>query len=501
MIGQTVGNYVIREQVGEGGMGVVYVAEHPQISRRVAVKVLRPERGGSPELVHRFFNEARAASEIRNEHIVDVLDFGSLPDGSPYLVMEWLEGRPLSAALRDEGKLAPARAARVVRGVCLALRAAHGKGVVHRDLKPDNVFLLPRESEPDFVKVLDFGIAKLVSSDAASHFQTQTGAIMGTPAYMSPEQCRGAKEVDARTDIYSVGVMAYQMITGRLPFVAESLGELLFKHLGETPEAPEAIDPSLPAGLSAIVMRALAKAPEDRPTLAALMAAMDAVGSGADPARAGGKRDVAPDAMAATAAAMPASSTTLGGSASELGLEHRIPTSVSKAEPRSRRGVFVAAAVGVAGVAAIGLAVGRKSPAPAPFVVTTPGPAVATAPATVQIDVRTVPSTATLTLDGAPVANPYHAEVAPDAHPHTLAAALAGHRAVETPLTYERSRDVVLELVAAEPAPTEPKTDMKPETKIATKKRAPAREAHGVRESGYRGSKLDIDTSFPGGGK
>jgi hypothetical protein len=438
MIGRTVGNYVIRAQVGEGGMGIVYVAEHPQISRRVAVKVLHPGNDRAPELVHRFFTEARAASDIRNEHIVDVLDFGQLPDGSPYLVMEWLEGQSLAALLLDVPVLAPARAARIVRGVTQALRAAHGKGVVHRDLKPDNVFLVPRDSDPDFVKVLDFGIAKLVAAGASSTFQTQTGAIMGTPAYMSPEQCRGAKEIDHRSDIYSVGVMAYQMLTGRLPFAADSLGELLFKHLGETPVAPEAIVPSLPAGLSAIIERALAKEPDKRPTLAELAAAMDAVDTGADPSR--GDAKVVADATAATQAQLPVSTTTLGGSASELGIERHVLTAALPA--RRGGGIVLAAVVG-------GLAVGAIV-----YVVARPASRVPAAAAVAPVAAPPVAAP--------PLAAPAHA-VAPDEARAPTA-----------------------------PAPVESQTR-------ATKHHGTAPRASDAKAKGYRGSKLDLDTDFPVG--
>jgi eukaryotic-like serine/threonine-protein kinase len=441
MIGRTVGNYVIRAQVGEGGMGIVYVAEHPQISRRVAVKVLHPGNDRAPELVHRFFTEARAASEIRNEHIVDVLDFGQLPDGSPYLVMEWLEGQSLAALLRDAPVLAPVRAARIVRGVTQALRAAHGKGVVHRDLKPDNVFLVPRDSDPDFVKVLDFGIAKLVAAGASSTFQTQTGAIMGTPAYMSPEQCRGAKEIDHRSDIYSVGVMAYQMVTGRLPFAADSLGELLFKHLGETPLSPEAIVPSLPAGLGAILERALAKEPDKRPTLAELAAAMDAVETGADPARGDAK---AVEGTAATQAQFPVSSTTLGGSARELGIERRVPTVAPP--PRKSGGIVIAAVVGGLAVGAIAYVVSRttaRAPA-APLVAPVAAPAVAPVPAP-------------------PVAAPAPAVTPPEVPKEAPAV-----------------------------APVESHAH-------ATKHHGAAGHASDEREKGYRGSRLDLDTEFPVG--
>ncbi|HEX4406646.1 MAG TPA: serine/threonine-protein kinase [Polyangia bacterium] len=450
MIGRTVGNYVIRAQVGEGGMGIVYVAEHPQISRRVAVKVLHPGNDRAPELVHRFFTEARAASEIRNEHIVDVLDFGQLPDGSPYLVMEWLEGQSLAALLRDTPVLAPARAARIVRGVTQALRAAHGKGVVHRDLKPDNVFLVPRDSDPDFVKVLDFGIAKLIAAGASPTFQTQTGAIMGTPAYMSPEQCRGAKEIDDRSDIYSVGVMAYQMVTGRLPFAADSLGELLFKHLGETPVPPDAILPSLPVGLSAIIDRALAKEPDKRPTLAELAAAMDAVESGADPAR-GDARAV--EATAATQAQLPVASTTLGGSASELGIEHRVPTVT--ATPRKGGGIVVAALVG-------GLAVGAIV-----YVLSRPA---AHAPAASAVAPVAAPPVAAPPVV-APVVTAPHA--APDVAPDVAPAEAAKSASPAAPAVESHAH--------------------------ATKHHGATARTSDAAEKGYRGSRLDLDTDFPGG--
>ncbi|HSZ83040.1 MAG TPA: serine/threonine-protein kinase, partial [Polyangia bacterium] len=390
----------------------------------------------------------RAASDIRNEHIVDVLDFGQLPDGSPYLVMEWLEGQSLAALLLDVPVLAPARAARIVRGVTQALRAAHGKGVVHRDLKPDNVFLVPRDSDPDFVKVLDFGIAKLVAAGASSTFQTQTGAIMGTPAYMSPEQCRGAKEIDHRSDIYSVGVMAYQMLTGRLPFAADSLGELLFKHLGETPVAPEAIVPSLPAGLSAIIERALAKDPDKRPTLAELAAAMDAVETGADASR--GDAKAAADATAATQAQLPVSTTTLGGSASELGIERRVPSAA--APPRKGGGIVLAAVAGGLAVGALVYVVSRPaSRAPA-----------ASAAAPVAAPPAAAPPVAAPPAAAPPVAAPAHG-VAPDEAP--------------TP---------------AAPAPVESQTH-------ATRHHGAATRASDAKAKGYRGSKLDLDTDFPVG--
>ncbi len=262
MIGTTIGNYVVRAKLGEGGMGAVYLAEHARLGRRVAVKVLLPHLGGSPDVVARFFNEAKAATEIKNEHIVDVLDFGELPDGASYIVMEWLEGQSLADLLKREGRVPIGRAAHIARGLGEALGAAHARGIVHRDLKPDNVFLVTRSGDPDFVKVLDFGIAKLAPANAGD-VRTQTGAMMGTPLYMSPEQINGAN-VDHRTDVYAMGIILYQMLAGTLPFETTTLTELLLAHATRTPAPLRTRDPSIPATMESAVSRALEKDPARR---------------------------------------------------------------------------------------------------------------------------------------------------------------------------------------------------------------------------------------------
>ncbi len=260
MIGETIGNYVIRSKIGEGGMGAVYVAEHARLGRRVAVKVLLPHLGGSAEIVARFFNEAKAATDIKNEHIIDVLDFGEMRDGSSYIVMEWLDGQSLADLLKQ--RLSIARTTHIARGIGEALAAAHARGIVHRDLKPDNIFLVTRGGDPDFVKVLDFGIAKLTLANAGD-VRTQTGAMMGTPLYMSPEQIKGG-HVDQRTDVYAMGIILYQMLTGALPFPPTTLPDLLIAHTTQTPPPLRTHDPSIPAAFESVVLHALEKDPARR---------------------------------------------------------------------------------------------------------------------------------------------------------------------------------------------------------------------------------------------
>jgi serine/threonine-protein kinase len=260
MIGTAIGNYVVRSKLGEGGMGAVYLAQHARLGKRVAVKVLLPEMARSKDVVARFFNEAKAATDIKNEHIVDVLDFGELPDGTSYIVMEWLEGQSLADVLRA-GPMPLARVIHVAEGMSKALGAAHARGIVHRDLKPDNVFLVTKDGDADFVKVLDFGIAKLTTN--AGDVRTQAGAVMGTPLYMSPEQINGAG-VDQRTDIYAMGIIVYQMLVGALPFETTTLTELLVAHATKTPPSVRERNASIPAEVEGAVARALEKDPARR---------------------------------------------------------------------------------------------------------------------------------------------------------------------------------------------------------------------------------------------
>jgi eukaryotic-like serine/threonine-protein kinase len=260
LLGRMIGNFRLVAKIGSGGMGAVYRAEHILLGKPAAVKVLLPERCSNPEIVDRFFNEAKASSLIRHPGIVDIFDFGRLDDGNAYIVMELLDGESLGDRLRREQTLGAHAAASIARHVAGALAAAHGHGIVHRDLKPDNVFLVPDPTQPrgERAKVLDFGIAKLQTT-AGDLVKTDTGRLMGTPYYMSPEQCRGAGRVDHRTDLYSLGCVLYQMLTGRPPFVLEGAGEILAAHIYEQPQPPSVHEPSVPAALEAVVMRLLLK--------------------------------------------------------------------------------------------------------------------------------------------------------------------------------------------------------------------------------------------------
>jgi len=247
-------------------MGAVYLAEHPEIGRRVAVKVLRPELIRDPSLLTRFLNEARAANAIRHPNIIEVLDSGTTTDGTPYLVMELLEGEALSARIRRVGQVPMRDALEFSYQAASALAAAHAKGIVHRDLKPDNLFLVPVPSDPtrEMIKVLDFGIAKLQTLPTGGGMQTRTGTLMGTPVYMSPEQCLGTKTVDHRSDIYALGIIMFEMLAGRPPFISDGFGELVNMHLNVRPPSLHDANPTVTPQVELLILKALEKAPEAR---------------------------------------------------------------------------------------------------------------------------------------------------------------------------------------------------------------------------------------------
>ena len=271
-VGELVGaKYRIVRLLAQGGMGVVYEAQHTVVRRRFAVKFLRRDLAERRDILTRFHREAQAAGALESEHVVAAVDFGIAEDGAPYIVMEYLVGESLTSLLGREGRLPVGRAADLVAQAARGIQVAHAAGIIHRDLKPQNLFLCRREDGTDLVKVLDFGVAKLQAADEMNA-ATRTGAMLGTVAYMSPEQARGDKIVDARSDVYALGAILYELCSGRKPHPGESPNAILH-HIATQAAAPLAvIAPELPAGFSEVVARALEAAPEARPASAAALA-------------------------------------------------------------------------------------------------------------------------------------------------------------------------------------------------------------------------------------
>src|SRR5262245_23058421 len=268
LVGTTLdGRYHIEKKLGEGCMGVVFLARHIVIEKPVAVKVLKREVARDANVVKRFVQEAKAASRIGHPNIVDVTDFGTTPDGLTYSVMEFVTGRTLGAVLREEAPFPVERALRITAQIARALGAAHDKGIVHRDLKPENVFLVDRDNRTDFVKIVDFGIAKVIPAPGANEPRlTRAGAVFGTPEYMAPEQAAGRSDTDGRVDIYALGVILYEMIVGRVPLRGESMVRTLAMVMLDPVLPPSKARPELPItpALEELMMTALAKKREQR---------------------------------------------------------------------------------------------------------------------------------------------------------------------------------------------------------------------------------------------
>ncbi len=265
LVGETLaGKYRVEERLSVGGMGAVYRGTHILMDKRVAIKVLRPSLAADEKIVARFSREARAASKISHPHALSVTDFGEDQGGVVFLIMEFLDGRTLKEVIRQDGPLPLPRAVEIMRQVASALAAAHAEGVVHRDLKSDNIMLL-KTTGVDYAKVLDFGIAKIQeASGEVDPGLTSPDLIIGTPQYMSPEQCSQSEQIDSRSDIYSLGVILFEMLVGHVPFAGDSPTAVMLKHLQEPP--PSVLDErqDLPAGVATVVAKALAKRREDR---------------------------------------------------------------------------------------------------------------------------------------------------------------------------------------------------------------------------------------------
>jgi eukaryotic-like serine/threonine-protein kinase len=396
MIGESVGAYTVLSEIGRGGMGVVYLAEHRHLGRKAAIKFLLREFTHRPGVLQRFFTEARASSLIEHDGIVRIFDCDTHPTGYPYIVMEYLEGTTLRAHLASRGPLPFPEALAVMLPICEAMSAAHAKEIVHRDLKPDNLFLLDRPRGA--IKIVDFGVAKLGGVTADAPTRTQSGTLLGTPLYMSPEQARGAGEVDARTDVYSLGCVLFEMLCGRPPFIHPSMGELIAAHLREPPPTVESIESSVPPGLCALINLMLAKSPDERPSLPELIPVLQAFsrgrGTGHD-TTVGGEAvwETAPALRAAQfagMAALPADSTL------------RYANGETGAAPR-RRGLrwatSIVALLAIAGGAAVWRPwrALRHLPPPSPPVATAPVEELAPAPAPTWPEPAPAPPPATET--------------------------------------------------------------------------------------------------------
>jgi eukaryotic-like serine/threonine-protein kinase len=261
IVGRMAGEYRLRRKLGEGGFGAVYEAEHPVLKRRAAVKVLHQAAGRDSDAVLRFIAEAQAVNQIRNRHIVDVFSFGKLPDGRHFYVMDLLEGEPLDRCLARLGRFELPAAVQLLRPIAEALDTAHAAGIVHRDIKPQNIFLTWDSNGETVPKLLDFGMAKLLA-DATVH--TQSGTPMGTPLYMSPEQARGER-VDGRSDVYALGILCHELLTGRLPITGDSTIAALMAQVLQPPPRASEVCPDLPPGIDAPILHMLDKQPAARP--------------------------------------------------------------------------------------------------------------------------------------------------------------------------------------------------------------------------------------------
>jgi eukaryotic-like serine/threonine-protein kinase len=417
--GQKVGEYEVEEKIGEGGFGTVFRAVHPLIGKRVAIKVLARQFSAQPEMVSRFVAEARAVNQIRHRNIIDIFSFGQLEDGRHYYVMEFLDGMPMDEYLEQRGRIPLGECIPLLRSIARALDAAHAKGIAHRDLKPENVFLVHEEDGNVYPKLLDFGIAKLLTADSPQSHKTRTGAPIGTPYYMSPEQARG-RDVDHRTDIYAFGIVAYEALTGAVPFDGEDYMEILLAQIQEEAAPPSSKVAELPASVDQGIAWMLQKDPGARPPnlVTAVRALEDAAAAAgiAVPAAPAPSGVYAASTSQVYAQATPSKITPLPRAGSDIGSAATMSASSLSAElspvaPKPRRGLLVAGALGgavAAGVIAyLALGGGSNEPEAAAAV---ESPAVVPADAAVAAVTAPAPADAapalprfvTITVEGAP---------------------------------------------------------------------------------------------------
>ncbi len=417
------GKYRIDRQLGQGGMAVVAQATHLQLQERVAIKCLLPEIVGNREVVQRFLREAQAAVKLKGEHVARMIDVGTLETGEPYIVMEYLEGADLSQVLTDRGRLPPAEAVNFLLQACEAMAEAHAMGIVHRDIKPANFYITRRPDGTPLLKVLDFGISKApVEIDQGL---TRTNSVMGTPAYMSPEQMRSARDVDGRTDIWALGVVLHETLSGVRPWPAETFSELCMK---VATDPPDPLPPDVPDGLRRAVERCLIKQPEGRfANCADLAIALAPFASNPHRAQMSVER-IARMLGVAPRAAMPMPATVMAPAGNPTTLSSGTGQAIT-APPAmpSRRGPGLIIGAVIAAAAAVALVIvftrggghtGQPAAGPVPAdaapKIATPAPPVA--PAAETIDAAAPPSVAATPPDAGPTATPAKPAVATHKH-------------------------------------------------------------------------------------
>jgi eukaryotic-like serine/threonine-protein kinase len=465
-IGTVVDKYTIVRILGRGGMGAVYEARHSKLARRVAIKFLLPEFAANREVLRRFENEAKAAGGLEHPNLAAVTDFGRADDGSPYLVMEFLEGEDCAKLLSRQGSLAASSAANIVVQACRGLAVAHKAAIVHRDLKPENLFVTDAGDGSDLIKVLDFGIAKLKVADAS--VVTGTGATFGTAYYMSPEQARGAGEVDPRTDVWSMGVVLYEMLSGRKPFLGEQFLEVIHQILSLEPPPLAVLRPDLPPKLVATVESAMKKDLRERlPSVVSLAEAL---------APFVGARGAAesPRAAAAFEATLATPGTNVGAGGPSPGARASVVEGEKSGVPAtsaatSRGSLKVALAVGAVVVlaAVIVLGVVRRSAEKTPSVGVAPPPASPTTTA------RTAPAPAPLPAarPSPPLAQP-SPRAAPAPNPAPPAVSSGGVRTVSEHSRHGSNRHAAQTAPVSAPATPKPTMAPNPAPRLETPARS-----------------------------
>ncbi len=449
------GRYAIVREIGRGGMGVVYEAEHVDLGKRVAIKVMLDKYANDAEAIARFKREALAASRIGNPHIIDVDHIGTAPDGRPFVVMELLDGEPLAKILEATGPMQPWRAVHIMRQVLRAVGAAHHKGIIHRDLKPDNIFIVNRDDEHDFVKLLDFGISKIVDTaeQMAATRLTTTGMVMGTPLYMAPEQAMGAP-AERGVDIYACGVILFEMLAGRPPFDEANYNMLVAKLLTAAPPHLAELRPGLPRALVTAVHHALEKDPDLR------FATAEAFAQALPNDRAVSEPNL--EILATLPPGTPGAPATPGANIVVVPTPPELPR-----HPRSGSRRWIGAVLALAGAAAIAAAIvlgkggagstaagagstsAEQVPAPAPA----PAPAPVPEPVakTGKLEIQTIPAGAAIRIDGADAGStPIEVTVKPGRH--QLHVELANYAAIDAEQEV-RSDERTSAVITLQPAP------------------------------------------------